>query len=443
MIAILFFVFVLQRDVDVKTAVEQYYQMLFNVGFQLFQHAFFLVIYSAFLLIRYFARTFKRKGWRVGLQQFVFRFLLPITVLIVGVRAVMYTNSTEAFNFVWDYGVENTTGQSKDLYAQDGKHRGMTVFPRGGGFEEAVEVLIKDNIEWVAVVPFMYQETERTNQLNTSRITAQQWSRRDSSFIRQINTLHHKGIHVQLKPHVWMRDGWRSNITLSTEDWNTWFTSYRTHMLRYARMAQEYDVELLCVGTELRTAIQQKPEAWMQLIKDIQTVYTGKLTYAANWDDPIEAVPFWDAMDYIGIQAYFPLTEERSPELESIKKGWEQHMPKLEQAAQQYKRPILFTEIGYRSDDEATIKPWEWGSRFGTLSKKKSDITQQRAFEALFEQLWNKPWFAGCYVWQWHTSSTAERMKTNIDFTPRFKPAENTLTKWYGTPGRSVQTIWK
>ena len=53
----------------------------------------------------------------------------------------------------------------------------------------------------------------------------------------------------------------------------------------------------------------------------------------------------------------------------------------------------------------------------------------------MFQKLWNEPWFAGCYIWQWHTGSKPENAKNNVNFTPRFKPAENTITKWYGQEG--------
>jgi len=438
---ILFSIAYLSQDFNIKAALKQYYKLLFNPASQVFQHLCFIAVYLLFLTGRYFIRTFKRKGWRTGLRQLALRFILPIIVLFVGVRAVIHVNSVEFFDYTWDYAIENTSGISKDLYAHDGKHRGMSVFSRRGDYASAVDVLVKDNIEWVAVIPFMYQETERTKALNVPEVQGQ-FSRRDSSFIRKIKILHDKGVHVQLKPHVWMSEGWRSNITLSEGDWDIWFASYRTNMLRYARMAQELQVQLFCVGTELRTAIKERPELWKTLIQEIKAVYTGKLTYAANWDDPIETVPFWDQMDYIGIQAYFPLTENKNPSLEQIKVGWEQHLPQLEQAAKRYKKPILFTEVGYRSDHSATVKPWEWGSYLGVLSEKKSDETQQLAYEALFQQLWDKPWFAGCYIWQWHTNTTAEAMKKNVDFTPRFKPAENTIAKWYGALGRET-TITK
>jgi len=178
-------------------------------------------------------------------------------------------------------------------------------------------------------------------------------------------------------------------------------------MLQYARMAAKMDVPLFCIGTELRTAIQNKPEVWTPFIKEIKKIY-------------------------------FPLTVNRNPDLETIKAGWDTHIATLEKASTYYNMPILFTEIGYRSDDAATIAPWEWGAITGALTKKKSDQTQQRAYEAMFQKLWNEPWFAGCYIWQWHTRTTAEGAKTNVDFTPRFKPAENTISKWYGTVGEKT-----
>jgi hypothetical protein len=46
----------------------------------------------------------------------------------------------------------------------------------------------------------------------------------------------------------------------------------------------------LCFGTELEFG-SQKTQYWMQLIQKIKKVYTGKLTYAANWDD-FDKVPF-------------------------------------------------------------------------------------------------------------------------------------------------------
>ncbi|MDB4292745.1 glycoside hydrolase [Maribacter sp.] len=245
--------------------------------------------------------------------------------------------------------------------------------------------------------------------------------------------MHQKGIRVHLKPHLWMNDGWRSNITLdSPSEWDAWFDSYRTNILRYARIAEETKAELFCMGTELKTSIKTQPERWESLIDEIRQIYSGELTYAANWYDEYEHVTFWNKLDYIGIQAYFPLTKEKYPSLKSIEKGWEKPLIALKAVHEKYKKPILFTEVGYKSEADATIKPWEWSPILSNLTKKKSDQTQQLAYEALLRQTWDQPWFAGVYIWQWDTRTTKESAETDLDFSPRFKPAENVMAKWFG-----------
>ena len=408
-----------------------------NGSFLVAFHLLFIILYILFLLLRFIRRGYKKQGAKLAFKRFGLFLVLPVLIGYLGFKAVVSSNSLERYDYAWDFGAENTENQPQKNYDIDGKHRGMSVFRLGAGdHPESMKALIKDNVEWVAVVPFLYQENEQTKLLRTRRSTTQGWSRNDSIMIQKIDTLHKQGMRVHLKPHVWLGDGWRSNLQPEGDDWDTWFDVYQKEMVNYAKIAQYTGVGLFCIGTELRTVIENRPQAWSTLITEVKKVYTGKLTYAANWDDPIDKIPFWDEMDYIGIQAYFPLTDHNLPEIAAIKEGWKPHLSMLEKASEKYDKPILFTEVGYRSDASATIKPWEWGSRLGILYNKKSDRTQQYAYEALFETLWDKPWFAGCYIWQWHANTTAESLKTDVDFTPRFKPAENTIAKWYGTKGK-------
>ena len=200
-------------------------------------------------------------------------------------------------------------------------------------------------------------------------------------------------------------------------------------------MAQETGVALFCVGTELRTSIAQQPEKWNLLVSEIKTIYKGKLTYAANWDGDYDEITFWDQMDYIGIQAYFPLTDSINPNLETIKKGWDPHITLLKGLSERHNKPILFTEVGYKSESSSTIRPWEWNSGLAVLHQEKSNRTQVLAYEALFQKLWQEDWFAGMYIWQWNTQTKASNAAKNLDFSPRFKPAENVIAKWFGEAG--------
>ena len=395
-------------------------------------HVVFTLCYLLFLSARYFMNLYRKRGRKTLFKQMSLRFVLPLLMLLAGYKALAYNNTQEWYAFNWDSSVMNESGVVNNHYEKDKKHRGMAVFGWSENNTEAINALIRANIEWVAVTPFMHQKNEKTKLVSTPG-NSERSSRRANRIIKSIQDLHEKGIRVQLKPHLWMNDGWRSNITLdNTEEWNAWFESYRTHLLRYAKIAEDTDTELLCIGTELATSIKTQPAKWEQLIEEIRQIYKGELTYAANWHDEYEHISFWDQLDYIGIQAYFPLTKKKSPELETIKKGWDKHLTALEKVHKKYDKPILFTEVGYRSDIDATIKPWEWSSFLADITHKKSDRTQQLAYEALFQETWDRSWFAGLYIWQWDNRTTEESAKTNLDFSPRFKPAENVMAKWFG-----------
>jgi len=203
-------------------------------------------------------------------------------------------------------------------------------------------------------------------------------------------------------------------------------------MIHNAKFAEENNIELLCVGTELRSSLQMQPEKWKKLIIEIKEVYSGKLTYAANWDGEFHDVTFWDDMDYIGIQAYFPLTSHADPSLKEIRVGWRRHVRELKKLSRLHDKPILFTEVGYRSDNTATIEPWVWGSALNDTINLPSNKVQNLAYEALFRELWDRDWFAGMYFWQWHNNDKPNAQESAREFTPRFKPAENTMARWYG-----------
>jgi len=418
----------------VAEAALLFFEVAFNTNFLIAVHSLFVLLFIAFLITRYFRRIFRKKGAKPFFRQLMYRFALPIVFIVLVFKTLVFANSNENYAFSWDDLVMNDTKVTNDHYNQDAMHRGMSVFGWSDENNEAsIDALIKANVEWVAVIPFMDQKDEASKTIRLPKTSS--WTRRDSVFIKSIQVLRSKGLHVQLKPHLWLGSGWRSNLSLNSDaEWNAWFDSYEKNMLRYARMAELTGAELFCIGTELKSSIKKQPERWRSLITKIKTVYSGKLTYAANWHDEYEHIDFWNELDFIGIQAYFPLTKTKKPDLVTIEKGWARHIDKLEKLYQVYNKPILFTEIGYKSDASATIKPWEWGSFLSVLSEKKSDQTQQLAFEALFKQLWHKKWFAGVYIWQWHTRSKKEDAPSDLDFSPRYKPAENTIAKWFSKP---------
>jgi hypothetical protein len=105
---------------------------------------------------------------------------------------------------------------------------------------------------------------------------------------------------------------------------------------------------------------------WRELIAAVRERYTGRLTYAANFDQ-YESVAFWDALDLIGVNAYFPLRRHylpriRPPELEALLESrWSVVLERLDafrRAAGLEDRRVLFTELGYSRRSHSTIEPW-------------------------------------------------------------------------------------
>ena len=230
-----------------------------------------------------------------------------------------------------------------------------------------------------------------------------------------------------IKPQIWV---WRGEFTGLIEmgnetDWTTLENSYSSFILEYAALAEELKADIFCIGTELEKFIQNRPTYWSTLIKKIKSVYKGKLTYAANWDE-YKRTPFWSALDYIGIDAYFPVSDSKTPTLVESLEGWEFHKPTIKATSESHKKPILFTEFGYRSVDFAGRKPWVSDRSMNQVNLDAQTNTTQ----ALFETFWKENWFAGGFIWKWFIDHDEVGGEKNHQFTPQNKPAE-ALIKWY------------
>jgi ppGpp synthetase/RelA/SpoT-type nucleotidyltranferase len=213
----------------------------------------------------------------------------------------------------------------------------------------------------------------------------------------------------------------------SEEDWSAFEKNYEAFIMEYADMAREIDAEMLCIGTELNGFVNARPEFWQQLIKKIKKVYPGKLTYAENWDT-FNKVPFWNELDYVGVDAYFPLCQNKTPSLETLKQGWQNHKPKITALHAQTNKPILFTEYGYRSVDYSGKRPWDFSRDMTTVNLE----AQENALKAIYEEFWKEDWFAGGFLWKWHDNHEKSGGKDNTRFTPQNKPAEALVRKFYG-----------
>ncbi len=330
--------------------------------------------------------------------------------------------------------MEHRTASNTDSIEINQKQKGMHIF--GELDSTNVQDIIKCNIEWITFVPFGDQKNVDSPTMNYYKDDALEMMRRDSAWKSQIEIAHQAGLKVFLKPHVWLyeaTDGkWRSDIFPTSEDnWQLWQQNYTEFILLYAQLAEETNVELFCIGTEFTRLSTEKPLFWRDLIKKTKRVYSGQLTYAANWYEEFEEITFWDDLDFIGIQAYFPLVDHDHPTVQEISKGWKKYIPKIKSVHQQFNKPILFTEMGYKSTTDSAKEPWKWLDYSGNTNHILSLETQANCYQAFFDTIWEKDWLAGVHFWQWRSDHVHGQGRSDLDFTPRGKPAEGVIREGF------------
>ncbi len=394
-------------------------------------HPFFYVLllipFGLYLIGRSLFFDFKKKRWVGLLRGFALKILLPVVVFFGMSAGLKQFRLSESFEYTWDTSVENHTSTTRGLYEVDGKQRGIHVFGISSNPED-LEKLKTNNFEWITLTSFIGQQEYNAPEINVP--SEESFQRIKDQYAKVGAICDSLGIKIMIKPHIWLRENepgkWRSNIEMKDEEaWDLWFEKYEATMLGYARIATEIGAAQFCLGTELETTVREKPGKWRSLIANIKEVYSGKLTYAANWNEEYQQVPFWDMLDYIGIQAYFPLSEGLNPTLEELEASWAPFVSEIKTVSETFNKPVLFTEIGYRSLKGTSKTPWEWAGIshwFSRISKKE----QYLCYEAFFNTVWNEPWFHGLHIWEWQGRMTDG---DNTSFSVEYKPAMNLIAK--------------
>ena len=316
----------------------------------------------------------------------------------------------------------------------DTKQKGVHVF--GQLDTTNLQPFLANNIEWITLVPYAAQKDIDSADVTYYRGDSLAMLRRATRWKNQIDIAHVAGFKVFLKPHIWLtaptNGKWRSDIFPITEKhWQVWQQDYRAFILHYAKIAQAHQVEMFCIGTEFSRLSVEKTDFWIRLIQEVRRIYDGKITYAANWYNEYEKITFWKELDYIGIQAYFPLVNNEYPSVQQISKGWKKHFPAMTTIHKKYKRKILFTEMGYKSTPDSAIEPWSWIDYTAAQDSPVSMETQANCYEAFFNTVWKKKWFAGVHIWQMRSDFVKGRGKNHLDFTPQGKSAATIISKGF------------
>ena len=278
--------------------------------------------------------------------------------------------------------------------------RGMTISCQTWGWEWGTDEMVESmrelkalGVNWISIHPYARIRGDGTVELRL---------RGDDAFAhltRPIREAKALGLKIMIKPHLayWGSPfSWRGDIAFKTdEQWQRFFTDYERWIVRMAVVCR--DADAFVVGTELDKTVGHERQ-WRHIIGRIRESYGGTLTYAANWTD-YQRVPFWDDLDAIGVQAYFPLTQQPGlPDKGDLELAWTCVLNDLAAFSRRTGRPVVLSELGYACSTNAALRPWE-----GREGGEHADEIQRRCMAAALGALKDDEYVVGAFLWKWFT----------------------------------------
>ncbi len=304
-------------------------------------------------------------------------------------------------------------------------HEGYSIY-NGYGSGKAAESLQKQRAmgsNAVALIPYSFIRDK--NRPTPFRFSDGAGSENDEGVVQSAYDAQQLGMVVVLKPQVFAGDSWPGAVEMkSGADWNTFFEHYHRWIRHYALLAEIHQLEVLSVGVEFAKATLSHEDEWRELFRNVRGLYQGNLTYAANWGAEFEKVGFWDELDFIGLNCYYPLSKGDNPTKEELTANFDSVKTRITRVYEKFNKPIVFTEIGFRSIDT----PWKNPHAEGDDSFNEAH--QQLCYEVVFEGIEGEPWCGGILWWK-YPSYLEYRGLENGSFTPNHKLAEGTVRTWF------------
>lgn len=285
---------------------------------------------------------------------------------------------------------------------------------------EALADLGQLGVEWIAIHP--YAGVRRDGRVRMTPAESTGFLERAVELARKAD------MKLFWKPHLayWGSFDWRGDIAFGDDEeaWRRFFDGYREFIVDQAAFAERAGAELFAVGVET-DATTFRDEEWRRVIAAVRRVYSGRITYAANWDS-LGKVGFWDAVDVIGVHGYFPLAEGDSPDEAALRRGWEGPLERLRAlAAAEGGKPVVFAEIGYNRSPDAARRPWEYEMRDGAEIRE----LRRRLIEVALTRLEAEPAVHGLFWWKWIPGET----RFDRDFSMRDPEAREALARHWSS----------
>ncbi|MEQ9074784.1 MAG: hypothetical protein RLP09_13080 [Sandaracinaceae bacterium] len=320
--------------------------------------------------------------------------------------------------------------------------RGITIGPiesslyPGRGYGTAhtaalLDFLARRGANWVSITPF-----GRIWSLESTDIAMDfeaPYADNREAVREVIRQAHARGLRVLVIPHLWVEtSGWRGEIDPgSPEGWAEYQQSYRRFVTAWATDAAAAGADAFSIGVECKSWSGRFGGYWTDLIAEVRGIFPGLLTYSANWDEA-EDVLFWDQLDLIGINAFYPLADHDGAAFAEYVEGAMRARDSVADLAGVLDMPVLFVEVGYTTRADAAVQPWLWPDDMEEVVIDERE--QARALLASFRAFLPEPWFVGFFVWRYYADLDDVSQEAIWGFSPHAKRAEALLDRVFASP---------
>jgi hypothetical protein len=194
----------------------------------------------------------------------------------------------------------------------------------------------------------------------------------DEGLVRAVRDARAAGLSAAVSPELLVAGGVPAGriAVIGETAWSEWFRAYRRFVVHESVVAEAAGAELFVVGEGLTSSELEKNE-WKRLIAAVRLGTGAALTYAAGAPAGAAEVPFWDALDAVGVDLRSSFGGADKTAEASLGEGMRAAAQPLAELSRRLSgKPVVVTRAGEGS---------------------------ARAIAALYRALSGEPWWRGIY----------------------------------------------
>ncbi len=171
----------------------------------------------------------------------------------------------------------------------------------------------------------------------------------DEGLFRALGDAHAAGLTVAMAPELLVGGAVPAGQIARTGEaaWGEWFSAYRRFIVHEAVVAEAGGADLFVVGAGLTSSELEKNE-WKHTISAVRLATGAPLTYAVAAAAGAADVPFWDALDALGVELSEPPARKDASEEALVEAAGAAARP-LTALGKRFGKPVILTRATYES----------------------------------------------------------------------------------------------